>query len=93
MFILNSICIICVHFELVNTAGGVFVIFPERLKETRKNRGLSTKDMAEHLGFSAYAAYQKYERGAREPDLEKLIAIAKYLDVSVDYLLGLKDEP
>lgn len=39
------------------------MIFPERLKEIRQDRGLSTKDMAEHLGFTAYAAYQKYERG------------------------------
>lgn len=53
----------------------------------------SQKQLAEHLGFSAYTIYQKYELGIREPDLGKLIAIAKYLDVSTDYLLGLTENP
>ncbi len=32
--------------------------------------------------------YIRYENGSAEPSLEKLVKIADYFDVSVDYLLG-----
>ena len=36
-------------------------------------------------------SYQFYESGDREPSFDKLIDIADYLDVTLDYLLGRTD--
>ena len=35
----------------------------------------------------------RYESGEREPGINEIIAIADYFDVSVDYLLGVTDNP
>ena len=67
--------------------------FSIRLKEERQGCGLTQKQMAEFLNINLYA-YKTYEALAtnhREPNLETLIKITKILDVSVDYLLGIKD--
>ena len=37
-------------------------------------------------------AYQYYEGGRRRPDYETLVAIADYLEVTTDYLLGRTEE-
>jgi len=61
----------------------------ERLKELRKKAGLSQDDVSKHLGVSQ-PAYGNYENGNREPDFNILRAIANYFEVSIDYLLGEK---
>ena len=67
-------------------------IFPNRLKELRKSRGITQKAMAEHLGIQE-TSYQHYEYGKREPNHENTMKIANILNVSVDYLLGNSDNP
>lgn len=47
--------------------------------------------MAEILGVSE-RAYQHYELNDREPPLSKVIVLADYFDVSIDYLVGRSDE-
>lgn len=37
--------------------------------------------------------YSRYERGIREIPVSILIVLAKYYNVSVDYILGLTDDP
>lgn len=64
--------------------------FPARLKEIRKLRGKKQRDIAEHLSMKI-RSYQFYESGDREPSFDKLIDIADYLDVTLDYLLGRTD--
>ena len=64
--------------------------FNIRLKEIRKERGATLKTVSEHLGISI-RAYQYYESGERYPDFHGLIALADYLDVSIDYLVGRTD--
>lgn len=65
-------------------------IFSERLKEARKAQKRMQKDMAELLNMTV-RGYQYYEDGSHEPSYDDLVLLAKYLNVSTDYLLGLKD--
>lgn len=66
--------------------------FPERLKELRISKSLTQKEIADSVGM-APVAYQRYEYGTREPAYQKLIALADYFNVSLDYLTGRTDNP
>ena len=57
------------------------------LKELRKKRGLTQKAVADYLNCSP-TVYSRYETGLRQPSIEVLIALSKFFDVSVDYLIG-----
>ncbi len=64
--------------------------FSERLASLRKERGLTQKEAAEHLGVSA-ALLSHYEKGIRECGLAFLCKAASFYDVSCDYILGVSD--
>lgn len=66
--------------------------FSERLIFLRKSRNLTQKQIYEAVGLSALG-YQRYEYGEREPAYQKLLALADYFDVSIDYLVGRTDNP
>ena len=66
--------------------------FPERLKEVRKSKNFTQKQVAEGVGISANH-YQFYEYGKNEPSYVLIIKLCQYFNVSADYLLGLSDEP
>lgn len=57
-----------------------------RLKELRKNRGVSQEQVAHHLGISL-RGYQNYEYGLREPNIGMILKLAEYYNVTTDYLL------
>ncbi len=63
-----------------------------RLRQLRKNKGLTLEQMAVALGTSA-VNISRYERGERQPKLETLSKIANYFGVSVPYLLEYDDNP
>ena len=63
------------------------MIFSERLRELRQNKGLSQSQLADALDISK-SAISMYELGKREPDLEILETIADYFNVDINYLLG-----
>lgn len=58
-----------------------------KLLELRKEKGLTQTQVAEVIDCT-YQAYQRYEKGLREPDFATLQKLAEYFDVSVDYILG-----
>jgi transcriptional regulator with XRE-family HTH domain len=62
-------------------------IFQERLIEQRKLNKITQRQLAEYLQI-AQPSYIRYENGSAEPNLEMLVKIADYFDISVDYLLG-----
>ena len=68
------------------------MIFSERLIEIRKSRNLTQKEVYEAVGMSALG-YQRYEYGTREPAFQKLLALADFFGVSIDYLVGRTDNP
>lgn len=61
----------------------------ERLIELRKSIKKTQKDLAHYLGV-AQASYQRYENGEAEPNIERLIKLADYYHVTLDYLVGRK---
>ncbi len=62
-----------------------------RLRELRKEKGLTTTELGEIIGCSN-PTITNYERGYRKPDPEMLIKLADFFGVTVDYLLGREDE-
>ena len=67
-------------------------LFAFRVKKLRRQRNLNQTELAEALGLTQ-TAISGIESGIRTTTIEKLILLAKFFDVSTDYLLGLKDEP
>ena len=63
-----------------------------RLKELRKQRGVSQLRLAMDLGLSQNTV-SRYETGEREADYHTLILLADYFNVSIDYLLERTDDP
>ncbi len=58
-----------------------------RLAELRKQEGITQKQLANKLNMSA-GNLCDWEKGRTEPDVERLISIADFFDVSLDYLVG-----
>lgn len=61
--------------------------FATRLRRLREQRRVSRRVMSELCGLH-HDAIRRYELGEAEPPVEALIAIADYLEVSIDYLTG-----
>ena len=70
-------------------------IFASKLKACRTQAKYTQKILATKLGLTTYQAVQKYEDANNDvfPSMDKLIQIAELFDVSIDWLLGLSDEP
>lgn len=64
--------------------------FGSRLKHIRKTKRITQKDLAENIQV-AQSTIANYENNIRFPGSEKLRDISDYLEVSVDYLLGLTE--
>lgn len=70
--------------------GRIMKIFSQRLKELRKDAGLSQIALAKELNLDK-STIAKYETAAISPSIEILVLFAKYFHVSTDYLLGLEE--
>ncbi|MCL6611025.1 MAG: helix-turn-helix domain-containing protein [Peptococcaceae bacterium] len=62
-------------------------LFARRLRELRKTKGLTQKELGRRLNVTE-AAVGMWEQARRLPDPEVLSRLAGILGVSVDYLLG-----
>lgn len=62
-----------------------------RLREIRQEKNLSQKDLAKKINISQKVISQ-YEHGYREQKLETWQKIADFLNVPVDYLLGISKD-
>ena len=59
----------------------------ERIKELRKEMGLSQEKVAQERSMYV-TTYRRYESGERELPMEVAVRIADYYGVSLDYLAG-----
>ena len=64
----------------------------QRLKDLREDLDKKQEDIAYILNITRQQ-YQLYESGKREMPMHHFIALAKYYNVSLDYLAGLVDTP
>lgn len=61
--------------------------FGDKLKEERKKKGISQKELGQKLGVSQ-AMIAQYEKGDRTPKIETIKKIAKALEVEAIVLMG-----
>ena len=61
-------------------------VFGTRLKELRKEQGISQRKLGEIFEV-CNQTISFWESGSREPDLDTLVRIAHYFNVSLEYLL------
>ncbi len=63
-----------------------------RIRDLRIDRGLTQTQVAAVLHVSQNT-YSQYEIGTSRYPLDVVVQLAEYYGVSVDYLVGLTDEP
>lgn len=78
--------------ELDGFGGRLFKMYGQRLRQLRKAHKLTMEQLAEKIGI-AKSSYGGYEAESKKPPLDKLVILARLYDVSVDYILGLTDDP
>ena len=64
----------------------------KRIRDLREDRDLNQTTVAKMFRMSQ-TGYSKYETGENDIPTSILIKLAQFYDTSVDYLLGLTDNP
>ena len=64
----------------------------KRIKDLREDKDLTQKEMAKALNCSQQV-YSNYELGQRDIPTDILIKLSSFHHVSVDYILGISDNP
>ena len=66
-------------------------MFGRRLVKLREGKNLSQKQCAIDLGMEDASKYNKWENGKNAPDFETVCHLARFFEVTTDYLLGNSD--
>lgn len=66
-------------------------MFPERLKQIRKEKGMTQIDLAKALGVSS-GTVAMWETGKRKPSFEMFDRFTEVFDRRIDYILGMSDD-
>ena len=72
--------------------GGIFMEYYQRLKDLREDHDLTQQDIA-NLLQTTREQISKYETGKQMMGVDKYIKLAKFYNVSLDYLTGVIDTP
>ena len=67
------------------------MIFNDRIKALRKERGMTQKQTAQALSITL-RNYQRIEADGNTPNYINLVRLADFFDVSMDYLAGRTDK-
>lgn len=76
---------------LENTKNGVIMLY-KRIRDLREDKDITQKEMAKALNCSQQV-YSNYELGQRDIPTDILIKLSAFHRVSVDYILGISNEP
>ena len=77
-----------VMYDKIQNKEVLHVAYYQRIRDLREDSDKTQSDLAEYLGTTAQH-YSKYENGNAEIPFERAIALAKYYNVSLDYIAGL----
>ena len=58
----------------------------DRIQELRKSKGISQEELADNIGVSRQAV-SKWESNQSAPDIDKIIALSDFFEVTTDYIL------
>ncbi|MBE6619483.1 MAG: helix-turn-helix transcriptional regulator [Ruminococcaceae bacterium] len=64
----------------------------KRIRDLREDNDLTQKQLAKVLNCSQQV-YSNYELGQRDIPTDILIKLARFYNVTTDYILGISDEP
>lgn len=76
--------------DISNKQGGITLLLGEKLKSSRVKKKYSQNDVAEQLHISRQSI-SKWENDISYPDLDNLVKLSTYYQVSTDHLL--KEKP
>ena len=68
------------------------VMYQLRIRDLREDHDLKQRELAAYLNCSQ-RTYSNYELGQRDIPTDILIRLSRLYHVSVDYILGISDEP
>lgn len=63
----------------------------ERIKQLRMEKGIGQNQLAQDIQVSN-ASISYWENGKQEPSAQAIYKLARYFDVSADYLLGIEND-
>ena len=64
----------------------ILLSFGKRVQELRKTKGISQEELAIKMGVSRQAV-SKWESEQSSPDIDKIILLSEFFDVTTDYIL------
>jgi len=64
----------------------------DKIIDLMNKKGINKRTLAKDLGIST-GHFADWESGKSKPTADRIVTIAKYFNVSADYLLGLTDNP
>ena len=64
----------------------------QRIRDLREDADKTQAEVAADIGLYT-TTYQRYERGEREIPLDIAVCLAKYYNISLDYISGIIDSP
>ena len=79
-----------IYNKLLQLSQEILGVFMIGLKLIRKQKRLTQQKVAIDLNISR-ESLSYYENGKRQPPLEFLVALSKYFNVSIDYLITGKE--
>ena len=62
--------------------------YNQRLRDLREDKDLTQKEVADYLNTSQ-SYYAQYENDKRQIPFDRVIELAKFYNVSIDYIAGL----
>ena len=69
---------------------GDFMRWNKRIKDLREDHDMTQDELADKLGVSKRTLL-RYESGTSEPTISILISLSLLFNVSIDYIVGIKD--
>lgn len=67
-------------------------IYIKRIKDLREDHDIKQREIAEYLNITQQQ-YSLYEKGIRTIPIDLIIELAKFYNVTIDYIAGLTNDP